>query len=82
MNTFLARTGSNSTCFLAIKQSLPCGCVQFRGGGACAGSAPPPPPRSTTELQGASFCCFVYYRARAHVLLCTTPITLPSPPSE
>ena len=30
MNTFL---GSNSTCFLAIKQSLPCGCVQFRGGG-------------------------------------------------
>ena len=32
MNTFLARTGSNSTCFLAIKQSLPCGCVQFRGG--------------------------------------------------
>ena len=31
MNTFLARTGSNSTCFLAIKQSLPCGCEQFRG---------------------------------------------------
>ena len=32
MNTFLARTGCNSTCFLAIKQSLPCGYVQFRGG--------------------------------------------------
>ena len=41
MNTFLARAGSNSrldACFLAIKQSLPCGCVQFRG--ACAGSTP------------------------------------------
>ena len=45
MNTFLARTGSNSTCFLVIKQSLPCGCVQFRG--ACAGSAP---PRSAFEM--------------------------------
>ena len=43
MNTFLIRTGSNSTCFLAIKQSLPCGCVQFRRG-ACAGSAPLDPP--------------------------------------
>ena len=33
--TFLARTGSNSrvdACFLAIKQSLPRGCVQFSGG--------------------------------------------------
>ena len=32
MNTFLARTGSNSrvdACFLAIKQSLPCGCVRW-----------------------------------------------------
>ena len=41
MNTFLARAGSNSmadACFLAIKQSLPCGFVQLRGGGdACAG---------------------------------------------
>ena len=33
MNTILARAGSNcrvDACFLAIKQSLPCGCVQFR----------------------------------------------------
>ena len=32
MNIFLARIESNSTCFLAIKHSLPCGCVQFKGG--------------------------------------------------
>ena len=43
MNNFLARTGSNSTCFLAIKQSLPCGCVQFRGGGGVRRLRPPPP---------------------------------------
>ena len=45
MNTFLARAGSNSrvdACFLAIKQSLPCGCVQFRG--RCV---PAPPPGIT-----------------------------------
>ena len=34
--------GARSTCFLAIKESLPCGCVQFRGGG---GRAPDPPLR-------------------------------------
>ena len=41
MNTFLARAGGNSrvdACFLAIKQSLPFGCVQFRG------RAPAQPP--------------------------------------
>ena len=52
MNTFFARTGSNSTCFLAIKQSLPCGCVQFRGG-VCR--LRPPPPRSAT----ASYVTYV-----------------------
>ena len=51
MNTFLARTGSNSTCFLAIKQSLPCGCVQFRG--ACASSAPLDPAYDDLDR----FCC-------------------------
>ena len=48
MNTFLARTGSNSTCFLAIKQSLSCWCVQFRG--ACTGSAPPLDPPLVLRL--------------------------------
>ena len=46
MNTFLARTGSNST---TIKQSLPCGCVQFRG----RVPAPPPldpPPYNTHDI--------------------------------
>ena len=45
MNTFLGRTESNSTCFLTIKQSLPCGCVQFRG--ACASYDPLDPPLKT-----------------------------------
>ena len=44
--TFLAIAGSNSrvdACFLAMKQSLPCGCVQFRGGRALAPPSPRPP---------------------------------------
>ena len=44
---FMLRTGSNSTCFLAIKQSLTRGCVQFRGGGGCVCRLRHP-PRSAT----------------------------------
>ena len=52
MNTFLARTGSN---FLAIKQSLPCGCVQFRGRALA-----PPPPRSAFAVLWDSFKKRIY----------------------
>ena len=47
MNTFLAKTGSNSrvdACFLAVGQSLPSGCVQFRGSMCRLRPNTPPPP--------------------------------------
>ena len=52
MNTFLVRAGSNSRVDLAIKQSIPCGCVQLDGGGGLGGgvynsTSPPNPPLIT-----------------------------------
>ena len=74
MNTFLARTGSNSTCFLAIKQSLPCGCVQFRGGVRRLPPAPPP-HRSAAPLVLHSSCWShaQYYVSIVHVAFFYVP---------